>query len=59
MHGGGPNAPAAARNMKIEHEGWTSSHPLLASWSDGDAMFQWWIEDSHTKGDPDQTVIFE
>jgi phosphoadenosine phosphosulfate reductase len=26
---------------------------------DGDAMFKWWMEDKHTKEDPDQTVMFE
>jgi len=28
-------------------------------WTDGDAMFKWWMEDHHAKEDPDQTVMFE
>lgn len=28
-------------------------------WVDGDAMFDWWMDERRTKDDPDQTVMFE
>jgi len=28
-------------------------------WIDGESMFNWWMDDEHAKGDPDQTVMFE
>jgi phosphoadenosine phosphosulfate reductase len=28
-------------------------------WNDGNDMFDWWMQDNHQKGCPDQTVMFE
>lgn len=28
-------------------------------WVNGEAMWDWWMEDKHDKGDPDQGVLFE
>lgn len=52
-------AAAAARNLKACSNEWIDSHPLLQSWTDGDAMFDWWIKNNKTKESPDQTVMFE
>jgi len=52
-------AAAAARNMKECSQEWKDTHPLLASWDDGDSMFDWWMREHRTKEDPDQTIMFE
>ena len=52
-------AAAAARNMKECSQEWKDTHPLLASWDDGDSMFDWWMREHRTKENPDQTIMFE
>lgn len=52
-------AAAAARNMKECSQEWKDSHPLLASWDDGNSMFDWWMNEDRIKEDPDQLVMFE
>lgn len=42
----GPEYGGRGRNAKLR-------------WVDGDSMFDWWIGDSRTKYDTDQTIIFE
>ena len=50
---------AAARNMKRCRAEWEKSNPLLDSWTDGESMWVWWMNEHRGKGDPDQTVMFE
>lgn len=52
-------ATATERNLKQCSKEWADSHPLLSSWVDGEAMFEWWMKEHRSKGDPDQTVMFE
>lgn len=42
----GPEFGGRGRNAKLR-------------WKTGDAMFAWWMDEQHTKDDPDQTTIFE
>lgn len=46
-----------ARKQKGQE--WNETHTVTADWTDGDAMFEWWMDDNRIKGDPDQTVMFE
>lgn len=50
---------ATAIKLKASSQEWSDSHPLLQSWTDGEAMFDWWMEETKQKYDPDQTVMFE
>ncbi len=53
-------AAVRARNLKACSQEWAKNHPLLLSWVDGEAMFDWWMqEDKRRKQDCDQTVMFE
>lgn len=52
-------AAAAARYLKNCSQEWADTHPLLQSWVDGEAMFNWWMKEQKHKDDPDQTVMFE
>ena len=38
---------------------WNAAHPLKEDWSSGDKMFDWWMQDKHLKGNPDQSTMFE
>jgi phosphoadenosine phosphosulfate reductase len=53
-------AAAAAANIAalgVEYGGYNRDAKLR--WPDGEAMFNWWMEDKHLRGNPDQTIMFE
>ena len=49
----------AVRRRNNQSEEWKRDHPQIIQWPDGDAMFDWWVNDNHRKKDADQTVMFE
>jgi phosphoadenosine phosphosulfate reductase len=53
------NASRRREERIIQDPVWGESHISRMMGNSGDAMFDWWMEDKHTKGDPDQTIIFE
>ena len=52
---------AAEQNISasgsIEYGGYGRNAKLR--WRNGEEMFDWWMEDKHLKGNPDQTIMFE
>jgi phosphoadenosine phosphosulfate reductase len=46
-----------AAKLKIQRLG--NNFDNGARWQNGEAMFNWWLDDKHEKQDPDQTVLFE
>ena len=51
-------AAAAAKRNAMGKE-WLDCHSNIIKWTDGESMFQWWMESKYSHGDPDQTVMFE
>ena len=48
----------ASRNRTGKGDEWLNEH-CYVNWVDGNSMFDWWMNEHHSKKDADQTIMFE
>ena len=51
-------AAAASRNLAKGRPEWVKEHPLIANWTDGEKMFDWWMSE-HRADDNETGSLFE